>query len=208
MGRAKTFAFSPSRLSVILSNAELLRELATKQFKRDRFQPGKLRKLFLDLLARNLPLLLISGTLVGPSAKMATGRAVRAARCRAWKLSASLCQYHIERCPQHDRAVLIEGTHFPHGLYIYRKPTFAQRRGNCSATSCVEPYSVADAIRTEADMVVSFRRTSTLIAERFFSFNTNHFRSSLLPLPRLPAPTRPWNRPDRSRSQSGLSAAP
>jgi hypothetical protein len=37
---------------------------------------------------------------------------------------------HEERRPQHDRAVLIEGTHFPHGLYIYRKPTFAQRRGN------------------------------------------------------------------------------
>ena len=38
---------------------------------------------------------------------------------------------HVERRPQHDRAVPIEGPHFPHGLNIDRKPTFAQCCRDC-----------------------------------------------------------------------------
>jgi hypothetical protein len=38
---------------------------------------------------------------------------------------------HEERRSQHDRAIPCECTHFPHGLNIYRKPTFAQRRRDC-----------------------------------------------------------------------------
>jgi hypothetical protein len=32
----------------------------------------------------------------------------------------------VERCPQHDRAIPIEGAHFVHGLNLYLQPTFVQ----------------------------------------------------------------------------------
>ena len=38
---------------------------------------------------------------------------------------------HVEWRPKHNRAVPCECPHFPHGLNIYLKTTFAQRRRDC-----------------------------------------------------------------------------
>lgn len=91
---------------------------------------GKLRELFIELGAHSLPLLLIIMKWAEREHcywPLREGLTVP----RQETASVLVQAEHVYCSPQHDRIVPFEGTHFRHGLNIYLKPTFAQRRRDC-----------------------------------------------------------------------------
>lgn len=115
----------------IVGEGELLRvELAANDGNRLWGQPRKLHQLFIELPAHFLIFLLLG---------MEWAERENGHRPRLEGFSVPRQELervlvlveHVERRPQHDRAVLIEGLHLSHEPNIDRKPPFAQRRRDC-----------------------------------------------------------------------------